>query len=59
MEGRAVQLVYGATSGSVTLAVPAAAGANTWTIPAATDTAVGRATADTLTEQESYKSCSI
>ena len=47
MEGRAVQL-DGATSGSVTLAVPAAAGANTWTIPAATDTAVGQSTSDTL-----------
>ena len=50
MEGRAVQL-DGATSGSVTLAVPAAAGANTWTIPAATDTAVGKATTDTLTNK--------
>jgi hypothetical protein len=50
MEGRALQL-DGATSGSVTLAVPAAAGANTWTIPAATDTAVGRATTDTLTNK--------
>ena len=50
MEGRAVQL-DGATSGSVTLAVPAVAGANTWTIPAATDTAVGKATTDTLTNK--------
>jgi hypothetical protein len=50
MEGRAVQL-DGSTSGSVTLAVPAVAGANTWTIPAATDTAVGKATTDTLTNK--------
>jgi len=50
MEGRAVQL-DGATSGSVTVAVPAVAGANTWTIPAATDTAVGKATTDTLTNK--------
>jgi hypothetical protein len=50
MEGRAVQL-DGSTSGSVTIAVPAVAGANTWTIPAATDTAVGKATTDTLTNK--------
>jgi hypothetical protein len=50
MEGRAVQL-DGSTSGSVTVAVPAVAGANTWTIPAATDTAVGKATTDTLTNK--------
>lgn len=50
MEGRAVQL-DGSTSGSVAIAVPAVAGANTWTIPAATDTAVGKATTDTLTNK--------
>jgi hypothetical protein len=50
MEGRAVQL-DGSTSGSVTVAVPAVAGANTWTIPAVTDTAVGKATTDTLTNK--------
>jgi hypothetical protein len=50
MEGRAVQL-DGSTSGSVTIAVPSVAGANTWTIPAATDTAVGKATTDTLTNK--------
>ncbi|HEX9255615.1 MAG TPA: hypothetical protein VF938_08710 [Candidatus Angelobacter sp.] len=50
MEGRAVQL-DGSTSGSVTIAAPAVAGANTWTIPAATDTAVGKATIDTLTNK--------
>jgi len=50
MEGRAVQL-DGSTSGSVTLAVPAVAGAATVTIPAATDTLVGRATTDTLTNK--------
>jgi len=51
MEGRAVQL-DGATSGSVTLAVPAAAGASTWTIPAATDTAVGQSTTDILKNKD-------
>jgi hypothetical protein len=50
MEGRAVQL-DGSTSGSVTVVVPAVAGANTWTIPAVTDTGVGKATTDTLTNK--------
>jgi hypothetical protein len=50
MEGRAVQL-DGATSGSVTLAVPAAAGANTATLPAATGNVVLDSAAQTLTNK--------
>lgn len=38
----------GATSGTITLAIPATAGSNTITIPAATDQLVGRATTDNL-----------
>lgn len=49
-EARSIKL-DGATSGSVTIAVPAVAGANTWTVPAATDTAVGKATTDLLTNK--------
>jgi hypothetical protein len=41
----------GATSGSVTLNVPATAGSNTMTLPAATDTLIGKATTDTLTNK--------
>jgi hypothetical protein len=43
--------LFGATSGSVTLSVPAAAGSNTLTVPAATDTLVARNTTDTLTNK--------
>lgn len=41
----------GATSGTVAVNVPAVAGTSTITIPAATDTLVGRATTDTLTNK--------
>lgn len=41
----------GATSGTVTFAVPAVAGTPTITFPAATDTLVGKATTDTLTNK--------
>ena len=41
----------GSTSGSVTLTAPSVAGTNTLTLPAATDTLVGRATSDTLTNK--------
>ena len=46
------QLRYmGSTSGSISLQAPAAAGANTLTWPAATDTLVGKATTDTFTNK--------
>lgn len=42
-------LLAGSSSGAGTLNAPAAASSYTWTLPAATDTLVGRATTDTLT----------
>jgi hypothetical protein len=47
--GSAITLV-GSSSGS-TLVQPAAAAGGTWTVPAATDTVVGKATTDTLTNK--------
>jgi hypothetical protein len=44
-------LLSGSTSGTVTVAAPAAAGSGTLTLPVATDTLVGRATTDTLTNK--------
>jgi hypothetical protein len=41
----------GATSGTITLNATAVAGANTLTLPAATDTLVGKATTDTFTNK--------
>lgn len=41
----------GATSGSVTVEVPAVAGSNAWVLPAATDTLIGKATADAFTNK--------
>ena len=43
--------VAGDTSGSVTLQAPAVAGASVLTLPVATDTLVGKATTDTLTNK--------
>lgn len=42
---------FGSTSGAITVNAPATAGTNTWTWQAATDTVVGRATTDTLTNK--------
>ena len=41
----------GSTSGTITISAPATAGTNTITLPAATDTLVGKATTDTLTNK--------
>lgn len=44
-------VISGDTSGAITVAAPAVAGTNTLTLPAATDTLVGKATTDTLTNK--------
>lgn len=44
-------VVAGDTSGSVTIAAPAVAGSGTLTLPTGTDTLVGKATTDTLTNK--------
>ena len=44
-------VLNGATSGSITIEAPAVAGSGTLTLPVATDTLVGRATTDTLSNK--------
>ena len=44
-------VVSGDTSGSITISAPAVSGTNTLTLPTATDTLVGKATTDTLTNK--------
>ena len=44
-------IISGDTSGSVTLSAPAVAGRSVLTLPVATDTLVGKATTDTLTNK--------
>lgn len=44
-------IIAGDTSGSITLEAPAASGSSVLTLPVATDTLVGKATTDTLTNK--------
>ena len=44
-------IIAGNTSGSVTLEAPAVSGTTTLTLPATTDTLVGKTTTDTLTNK--------
>jgi hypothetical protein len=44
-------IIAGDTSGTITLAAPAVAGSGVLTLPVATDTLVGKATTDTLTNK--------